>query len=281
MKFGLQITPTDGGIAPDVLGRAAEERGFSYLSVAEHTHIPLSSVSPRSPGGVVPEQYKHCHDPFVWLTAVAAATERLLVGTGVCLVAQRDPISLAKQVASLDRLSGGRVVFGIGYGWNLAEARSHGVGLKDRRPVLREKVLALKALWTEDVAEFDGEHVKFPPSWSWPKPLQSPHPPIFLGAPAGPKTFSHVVELCDGWMPFDIRAEDISALHEAAEAAGRDPSSITLTAHRAPTHIGELERLAGIGVDRASLYLPPEPEHVLLPLLDELATIAEKVTGGG
>ncbi len=279
MDFGLQITPTDRGIAPDVLAREAEQRGFLSLSVAEHTHIPLTSQAP-TPDGVVPDEYKHCHDPFVWLSAVAAVTTRLLIGTGVCLVAQRDLIAVAKQVASLDALSKGRMIFGIGYGWNQAEARSHGIDPAQRRPILREKVLAMQELWTRDVASFDGEHVHLAPSWSWPKPVQSPHPPIVMGAPPREAVFRHIVEFCDGWMPFVFEAETIATLHRMAEEAGRDPSSILLVSHRAPDDPRELARLADLGVHRASFSLPPASPDVVLEKLDHYTDVVATMRGG-
>lgn len=269
MKYGLQTDPADTGMPPDLLARAAEERGFYSLSVAEHTHIPVTSV-PRT-GGAVPEGLKRCHDPFVWLMAAAAATSELMLGTGICLVAQRDAVTLAKEVASLDSLSNGRFIFGVGYGWNEAEMVTHGLDFRRRREVLREKVLAMRELWTNEVASFSGDHVSFSPSWSWPKPAQQPHPPIVLGATAGPRTLAHIVEFCDGWMPNGVRAEDVAALRRAADDAGRDPSSIELTAHRAADDPAELDRLAGLGVDRVSFYVPPEPADVVLPLLDRFA----------
>jgi len=219
---------TDQAIRPDRLAQELEDRGFESLFLPEHTHIPTSRLTPYPAGGELPEEYKRTFDSFVAITAAAARTERLVLGTGVCLVAQHDPIVLAKQVASVDVLSGGRLVVGVGYGWNVEEMLDHGVDPKRRRALVREKVLAMKALWTDDEASFEGDLVRFGPSWSWPKPVQQPSPPIFLGGAAGPTLFDHVIEWADGWMPIGGRglSTSLPQLRRAAEDAGRDPDSI-------------------------------------------------------
>src|ERR671910_3184827 len=192
---------TDQVMRPDELARAAEERGFVSLYVPEHTHIPVSQRTPTPTGdAVLPDYYKRAFDPFVALGMAAGATERLRVGTGICLVAQRDPIVTAKAVASLDHLSGGRFVFGSGFGWNEDEIEDHGVDMRRRRDVARENVLAMQRLWADDEAVFDGEFVQLPPSWSWPKPRQRPWPPVLIGGASGPKLFGHVAEYAAGWV---------------------------------------------------------------------------------
>ena len=204
MHLGVLIFPTDTTLQPVELARAVEERGFESLWFPEHSHIPVSRVTPwggRAGAPPLPEHYSRSHDQFVALAAAAAVTTTLKLATGITLVAQRDPLWLAKEVASLDVISGGRVLFGIGYGWNKEEMANHGLRYTDRRAIVRENVLAMKELWTKDEAEFHGEFVDFEPSWSWPKPVQQPHPPVILGGDAGPKTMRDIVEFCDGWMP--------------------------------------------------------------------------------
>ena len=229
MRFGVMIFVTDRSIGMAELARAAEERGFDSLWVPEHTHIPTSRITPPPTGDAeLPEQYRRCLDPFVALTAAAAVTSRLRVGTGICLVAQREPLATAKAVASLDLVSGGRFNFGIGFGWNRDEIEHHGIEFSKRRDVAREHVLAMQRLWADDEAAFAGDHVRFTPSWSWPKPVQQPWPPILLGGAAGPRLFSHIAEYGDGWMPIGgsglTRA--IPELRRAVEEAGRDPSGL-------------------------------------------------------
>src|SRR3989442_1203594 len=200
MHIGLCIFPTEYAIRIDELARAAEERGFESLFVPEHTHIPTSRRSPFAGGAQLPEEYKYTLDPFVTLMAAAAATKRLRVGTGICLLIERDTITTAKSVASLDLLSGGRVLFGIGGGWNAEEMEHHGTLLKTRFKPLREQVLAMKEIWTKDVAGVHGDLGNFDPIWCWPKPGQEPHPPVLLGGESG-HTLQRVVEFCDGWFP--------------------------------------------------------------------------------
>jgi probable F420-dependent oxidoreductase len=270
MDLGLTMFPTDAAIAPDQLAREAEDRGFESLFFPEHTHIPIGRRTPYPAGGPLPEEYSHSLDPFVALGAAAAVTSRLRLGTAVCLVAQRDPIVLAKEVASLDHLSGGRVVFGIGYGWNVDEMEDHGVVPSTRRALLREKVLAMQGLWRDEVAGFDGEHVRFEPSWSWPKPIQRPHPPILVGGAPGPTLFRHVVEFATGWMPLTgVGSRDVrSALRAAAEEAGRDPASVDVVPVWARADQATLEHYATLGVTRSVLGLPPAPADQVLPILD-------------
>jgi probable F420-dependent oxidoreductase len=281
MKLGISMFPTDYAIPPGELARAVEARGFESLWFPEHSHIPVSRETPW--GGVpgakpLPEMYWHTHDQFVSLTAAAAATTSLLVGSGITLVAQRDPIWLAKQVASVDVLSGGRMLFGIGYGWNREELASHGVAYQDRRALLREKVLMMKSLWEDDAASFSGELLQLEPSWAWPKPMQRPHPPIILGGAAGPKTLRHIVEFCDGWMPLYGRhpiIENVAKLRAAAEEQGRDPASIAIGVFSAPRDRGQLRELAAAGVTRAVFGITPGPVEQVTVKLDEYAGFLE------
>ena len=270
MDFGLFIFPSDTTLQPIEAGRAAEEAEFESLFFPEHSHIPTSRATPW--GGVagaapLPEWYWRSMDPFVALGAVAATTSRLKLGTGITLVAQRDPIWLAKEVASLDHISGGRVIFGVGYGWNKEEMASHGVAYKQRRVVLREKIRMMKSLWTEDVASFEGDFLHLEPSWAWPKPVQKPHPPIIMGGAAGPKTIADMVKFCDGWMPLATRHDlegNLSAVRSALEAAGRDPSNFNITAYGTKGAKETIEHLIELGVDRIVFNLPQrEPAEVL------------------
>ena len=275
MKLGVSIFPTDKTIDPARLAQAVEDRGFESLWFPEHSHIPMSRVTPwggRKDAPPLPEMYWRTHDQFVALTAAAAATNKLLVASGITLVAQRDPIWLAKQVASVDQLSGGRMLFGIGYGWNKEEMAQHGVDYTERRALLREKMLMMKALWAEDEAAFDGELVSLEPSWAWPKPLQNPHPPVIMGGAAGPKTFAHIMEFCDGWMPIYGRhpiTDKLADMHRAAEVAGRDPATIEVGVFSAPRDAAKLAELAAAGVDRAVFGLPAVEESIVLAKLDQ------------
>lgn len=280
MKFGVSMFPTDQAIRPVELAKEVEARGFESLWFPEHSHIPVSRRTPW--GGVkgaspLPEYYARTHDQFVALAAAAAVTTTLKLGTGITLVAQRDPIWLAKQVASLDTISDGRVLFGIGYGWNKEEMADHGVAYLERRAILRENILAMKELWTKDVASFDGEHVRFEPSWQWPKPVQKPHPPIILGGAAGPRTFGDIVEFCDGWMPIVGRHDlfdKIDVLQNAAAAAGRDPIELSVSGPKPEP--GVIERFAEAGVSRVVLGVPPRSAEDVLPLLDRYAPLVEE-----
>ena len=275
MKIGVSMFPTDLTIRPEQLAIELEDRGFESLFFPEHTHIPIGRRTPYPMGGELPEEYKRTLDPFVAIASAVARTRTLTLGTGVCLVAQRDPIVLAKEIASLDVLSGGRIVLGVGYGWNVDEMEDHGVDPHRRRAVLREKVLAMKALWTADVAGFEGEFVHFEPSWSWPKPVQQPHPPVFLGGAAGPTLFRHLVEWADGWMPIGGTglSQTWPELRRVAEEYGRDPESIEINVFGARPDARNLEHYRNIGVGRTCLALPSASEDVVLPLLDEWAKL--------
>ena len=271
MHFGIAIFPTEYAISPDDLAREVEQRGFESIWFPEHTHIPASRRTPWPGGGELPREYWHTYDPFIALTAAASATTRLRLGTGICLVIERDPIVTAKEVATLDKLSNGRVIFGIGGGWNVEEMANHQTDYKQRWRVLRERTLAMKEIWTKDEAEFHGEFVNFDPIWSFPKPEQKPHPPILMGGD-GPTTFERVIEFCDGWMPIGLRLvnaeEKIAALRRRAEEADRDPSSISITIFAANAERKALDDLERAGVERAIFYVPPAGRDKVLPVLD-------------
>ena len=276
LAVGVTIFTTDRSIGPADIAREAEARGFESLFVPEHTHIPTSRRTPYPAGEPLPDEYKRTFDPFVALTAAAAVTERITLGTGICLVAQHHPINAAKATASLDVLSNGRFVFGVGFGWNVDEMESHGVDPKRRRAQAREHVLAIKSLWVDEEASFDGEFVHLAPSWAWPKPVQRPHPPILIGGAAGPTLFQHIVEYADGWVPIGAHGlrDNLPKLRALAEDAGRDPDTIRVTvAIDAPPEPSRLERLAGIGVERVVLWLPSAPADVVLPILDRYAEL--------
>jgi len=276
MDHGVVMFPTEYAIAPDELARALEERGFESVWFPEHTHIPASRRSPWPGGGELPREYWSSYDPFVALMAAAAATRRLRLGTGICLVIERDPIVTAKEVATLDRLSGGRVLFGIGGGWNAEEMEDHGTAWKSRWRLLRERVLAMKEIWTKREAEFHGEFVRFDKMWADPKPLQQPHPPIIIGGD-GATTFDRVVEFGDGWMPIlrpnQNPVERIPALRERLRQAGRDPASAPVSVFFAPPKPDRLDALAAAGVARAIFGLPSEPRDAILPRLDAYAKV--------
>jgi probable F420-dependent oxidoreductase len=273
MDIGVFMFPTEYAIRVDELARELEARGFESLFLPEHTHIPVSRRTPFPSGGPLPPEYSHTLDPFVALSAAAAATTRLRVGTGICLLIQRDPIVTAKAVASLDLLANGRFLFGIGAGWNAEEMENHGTAHPTRFRVLRERVLAMKAIWTQEEARFHGEFVRFDPIWSYPKPVQKPHPPILLGGESG-HTLQRVVDFCDGWFPRGRAGADailagIDDLRVRAERAGRAMKTISVSVFGAPPDAAVLARFRAAGVTRALFRLPPEGRDRVLPLLDQ------------
>ncbi len=276
MKFGVLIFPTDYAMQPVELGVAAEERGFESIWLPEHTHIPASRLTPWPGGGDLPKEYWHAHDPFVALGAIAGATSRIKIATGICLVIERDPITLAKEVASLDMISGGRFIFGVGAGWNAEEMENHGAIYKERWKIVREKIEAMKEIWTKDEPEYHGRYVNFDKLWSWPKPVQKPHPPIILGSETK-WARQRVVEYGDGWMPIFGLGPDLGAsvkdLRDRAEKAGRDPDSISLTMYGGSADKDVINFLKDLGFDRVVLPLPPEPAEKNLPRLDKYANL--------
>lgn len=278
VQFGITMFATDRSMAVHELARAAEERGLHSLFVPEHTHIPTSRRTPPPTGDPeLPEEYKRTVDPFVALSAAAALTERIRLGTGICLVAQREPIVTAKAVATLDAVSGGRFDFGIGFGWNRDEMESHGVDPHERRAQVREHMLAMRALWTDDVASFDGDLVHLEPSWSWPKPVQPGGPPILIGGAAGPILFEHVAEYGDGWIPIGgagIRAA-LPDLHRAWEDAGRDPATLRIVPFGTIPDEGKVDYYASIGIEELVLRVPSAPAEAVLGVLDDYARFVE------
>jgi probable F420-dependent oxidoreductase len=276
MLYGVAMFATDYAIRPQRLARELEERGFESLWLPEHTHIPASRRTPWPGGDELPKEYWHTYDPFVALTAAAMATTKLKVATGICLIIERDPITTAKEIASLDYLSNGRFIFGIGGGWNAEEMENHGTNFKTRWRLMRERVLAMKEIWTKEEAEFHGEFVNFDPIWSHPKPVQKPHPPILMGGD-GPGTLDRVVDYCDGWMPIGFRAEGvaekIATMHQKAEAAGRDPKSLSVSIFMAKPERADVDQWASWGVDRVIFNLPSAESGTILPLLDKYAEL--------
>jgi probable F420-dependent oxidoreductase len=276
MHIGVCMFNTDYAIRIEELARAAEERGFESLFLPEHTHIPASRRTPFPSGGELPREYSHTLDPFVALAYAAAVTTRLKLGTGVCLIIERDTIITAKDVASVDFVSKGRFLFGIGGGWNVEEMENHGTDPKTRFKRLREQVLAMKEIWTQEAAAFRGEHVRFDPIWMHPKPVQKPHPPVLLGGESG-HTLQRVVDFCDGWFPRGRAGErvlgELEDLRARAARAGRDMKTISVSVFGAQPDAAALDRFAAAGVTRAILRLPSEPRDAVLPLLDRYATL--------
>ena len=269
MKFGISTFVTDEGIAPGALASAIEERGFDSVFIAEHTHIPLSRKSPWPRGGELPRKYYRTLDPFITLTAAATATEHLLLGTGVALIVERDPIITAKEVASLDLVSGGRMIFGIGAGWNREEMENHGTDPSTRGELMNERIRAMIEIWTKDEAEFHGHYVGFDPIAAWPKPVQKPYPPIYVGG--GRRAFDRVTEFGDAWLPTRMSPGKLeSMLGELREVAGRD---VPVTVYGASSEPEDLEAYAQLGVERILLGLPTIPESETLNYLDNFARV--------
>lgn len=274
MQFGVCYFPTDYGMRPDDLAAAAEERGVESLLFCEHTHIPVSRKTPYPGGGELPRMYVHTYDPFVACTAAAAATERLKVGTGVCLVIERDPITTAKEVASVDRLSGGRFLFGVGAGWNREEMANHGTDPGVRMAILQQRVEAMRQLWTAERAEYHGDYVDFDPVWSYPKPVQSPLPVLIGGM--GPTVEDRIIAFGDGWLAQNVTAENldefadrVTRLQQRAADTGRGKLSISLFAASARSDM--VQRYADAGVDRCLYLLPDGDDAEVTGKLDRLA----------
>jgi probable F420-dependent oxidoreductase len=279
MKYGVYMFATDYAIRPDDLARAVEERAFESLWVPEHTHIPASRRSPWPGGPHLPREYWRTLDPFVALSLAAAVTTRLKLGTGICLVIERDTIVLAKEVASLDWVSRGRVLFGIGGGWNAEEMEHHGTDFGSRWKRLREQVAALKAIWTQDEAEYHGKFVDFEKIWSFPKPVQKPYPPILMGG-GGPNARQRAVDFDGHWMPIagrDSIEAELADLRARAEKAGRDPATVTVSLFGATPDERKLAAWRELGVARAIFRLPSGSRDEVLPLLDRQATLAATV----
>jgi len=273
VRFGVGYFPTDFGVAPDALARVVEARGQESLFFAEHTHIPASRDSAWPGGSELPPKYWHTLDLFVALTAAATATTRLRVGSGICLVTERDPIVTANAVASVDHLSGGRLEFGIGAGWNREELRNHGTDPRTRMALLRERVAAMRAIWTQDEASYAGEHVAFERIWSWPKPVQRPHPPILVGG-EGPTVLDRVLSFGDAWFP-NFRGDE-RLFERIEELFARAERPVEVHVIGAPADPAALERLRAAGVARAVRWLPTGPLGHVEPALERWeAAIAE------
>ena len=276
MRIGGQIFFTDYSMTPTELAPALEERGFDSLWVPEHSHIPLSRKSPFPSGGDVPKKYYDVMDPFVMLGAAAAVTKTLLLGTGICLIAQRDPIQTAKLVASIDQVSGGRFLFGVGSGWNAEEMEDHGTPFGSRHKIARERVEAMKLIWSTDKAAYHGDCVNFDPIMAWPKPVQKPHPPVIVGG-AFPYGARRAVRYGDGWIPHASRPEydDVSAFlpkfRDMAREAGRDPLSLPVTMFRVVEDLDRLRHYRDRGIARVVITVPSAGAKEVLPLLDRWA----------
>jgi probable F420-dependent oxidoreductase len=280
VHFGLTIFPTEYSISMVELGRAAEEREFESIWVSEHSHIPVSRRTPWPGGPELPKMYHDTLDPFVALAAAASSTSRIKLATGICLVVERDPIHTAKQVASIDQISGGRFLFGIGGGWNLEEMENHGTRPESRFNLMRERVEAMKAIWTQDEAEYHGDLVDFDPIYMRPKPVQKPHPPIHVGGgfPGGAR---RAIRYGDGWMPIGGRDGDIAGrlpqFHEMAREAGRDPERLEVSIFGAKPEEASLAHNRDAGISRVVLMLPPAPRDEILPILDTYASLMKSV----
>ncbi len=274
MEIGVTIHATDLAMSPVELAREAEARGFYSLYVPEHTHIPTRRRTPPPTGDAeLAEEYKRSYDPYVALAAAASVTSRIRLGTGVALVAQHHPITLAKQIASLDRLSGGRFVLGVGYGWNVEEMESHGIDPKRRRALVRETLLAMQELWSKEVAGFEGELLRFEPCWQWPKPLQQPRPVTLIGGAPGPRLFEQIAELADGWMPIGgagVR-EALPELRAALERRGRDAAALRVVPFGVHPSAAKLDYYREMKVSEAVLRLPSQPRDRVLPVLDDFS----------
>lgn len=279
MEYGITIFPTDYSISPAELAVAAEERGFDSMWFAEHSHIPVSRKSPWPGGAELPKMYCDTFDPFVALASAASVTTRIKLATGICLVVQRDPIHTAKQIATLDHLSKGRVLFGVGAGWNAEEMEDHGTDFKRRFKVMRERIEAMKALWTKDEAEYHGEFVNFDPTFAWPKPMQKPHPPIHVGGgfPGGAK---RAIRYGDGWMPIfgrDDITESLPEYRRMAEEAGRDPAKMEVSIFGCVAKPEVVEKFKEAGITRCIFGLPPAGRDTVLPILDQYTELKKAI----
>jgi probable F420-dependent oxidoreductase len=282
MDFGAAMFFTDYSMSAGELARALEARGFESIWAPEHSHIPTSRATPFPQGGELPKKYSEAMDPFVTLTAAAAATKTLKIGTGVCLVAQRDPIQTAKLVASIDQISGGRFLFGIGGGWNAEEMEDHGTAFKTRFKLMRERIAAMKEIWTKSEAEYHGELVDFPPMSAWPKPVQKPHPPVIVGG-AFPHAARRALAYGDGWIPHASRpqygdvTEFLPRFHQMAAEAKRTPGSVPVTLFGTSEDPDRLRRYRDLGIARAVVSLPSTRAEEVLPVLDRWAALMERV----
>jgi probable F420-dependent oxidoreductase len=276
MKFGVAMFFTDYSMTPQELAVAAEERGFESLWAPEHSHIPIPRVTPWGGGGELPKHYYDVMDPFVALTAAAVVTKTIKVGTGICLVIQRDPIQMAKEVASVDQLSGGRFLFGVGGGWNKEEIANHGAAFETRFKLMRERIEAMKVIWTEPKPEYHGEFVNFDTMMAWPKPLQKPYPPIIVGG-GFPHAARRAVRYGDGWIPLGGRMdlyETLPKFRDMAREAGRNPDELEISNFGPPIDADAIKKDADAGIHRVVFSLPSEKADAILPMLDAAAKLA-------
>jgi probable F420-dependent oxidoreductase len=274
LKIGVTIHATDRTMSPIDLAIEAEARGFHSLYIPEHTHIPTSRRTPAPTGTAeLGEEYLRSLDPYIALAAAAARTTSILLGTGIGLVAQHDTITFAKELATLDLISGGRLVLGIGYGWNREEMENHGIDVRRRRALVREKMLAMQALWSNEVAEYEGEFVRFEKSWMWPKPVQQPRPRVLIGGAPGPKLFDHIAEYADGWLPIGGggMAAALGDLRKAVEERGRDFGAMHVVPMGILPDARKLSHYESLGVTEAVLRLPSGPRDAVMPVLDDYA----------
>jgi probable F420-dependent oxidoreductase len=276
VDFGVGYFPTHQGLSPGGVARIVEERGQESLFFAEHTHIPASRESPWPGGSELPSKYWHCYDLFVALTAAAAATSTLRVGSGICLVIERDPIITANEVASVDRLSGGRLEFGIGAGWNREEMANHGTDPRTRMALMRERVEAMKAIWTQEEASYHGEHVSFERIWSHPKPVQRPHPPVLVGGD-GPGVLDRVLAFGDAWLPHHFPGSSVIERMEELRARADRPIEASVFM---PADAHELELIAKAGAQRALHWLPSGGPSTVLPALERWEAAITEFVGG-
>jgi probable F420-dependent oxidoreductase len=276
MDFGIGYFPTHDAVGPGEIARIVQDRGHESLFFAEHTHIPASRESPYPGGGELPRKYSHTYDLFVALTAAAQATSTLRIGSGICLVVERDPITTAKEVASIDHLSGGRFEFGIGGGWNREEMGNHGTDPRTRMRLMRERVEAMKAIWTEDEASYHGEFVNFDRIWSWPKPAQRPHPPVLVGG-NGPTVLDRVLAFGDAWFPNFARSEGL--LERADELRSRAERPIDFMVMGVPATSGVLERLRDAGARRVVHWIASGNQSVVETALERWETAIAELNG--
>ena len=283
MQFGASMFFTDYSMSSADLAKALEQRGFESIWAAEHSHIPLSRKSPWGGGGDLPKQYYDVMDPFVTLTAAACVTKTLKMGTGVCLVNQRDPIQTAKLVASIDQVSAGRFLFGVGNGWNQDEMENHGTAFATRHKLVRERIEAMKEIWTKPKAEYHGEFVNFDPMMTWPKPVQKPHPPVIVGG-AYPYAARRAVRYGDGWIPLAGRPTQygdvfdyVPKFRTLLTEAGRDPATFPISLFNSSEDLDTLRRYRDLGIVRSVVSLPAAKQDVVLPILDRWAELIRKV----
>jgi probable F420-dependent oxidoreductase len=284
MRLGVFTFSTDRDMSPARLAREVEDRGFAELMFTEHSHIPVARQTAYPDvygGGVLPDFYQRTYDPFVACSFAAAATTHLLVGTGVCLLALRDPVHAAKEIASVDRLSGGRFVFGVGFGWNVDEFATHGVSFADRHAIVHEKVQLMRSLWTEDVASYAGHHVSLPPSWAWPKPSQTPHPPVLVGG-NGPRSMRQAAQWADGWFPttmdgYSTPAAAVAQFHALVEGAGRNPADLSVGVAPGSVDEAQLAAYRDAGLDRVNVACIAGSDGELLSSLDHLVKLRDAV----